>query len=407
MNCSDGTGDACYWAVFSPDGEMRSGSPVRGAPAEAMRALNGDQLVMLVPGPDVLLTTAAVPDVSRRQQEKAVPYALEDRLLADIEDLHFVLGERSPEGCAVAVISRARMQVWLDALQPEPGASVRMVPDVLAVPYPAAGWSVLLLDDRVLVRTGAQTGFSIESDNTQVFMQAALDAREGPAPGTVRVYGGSDEQAQPVKQFCEANGISLERHADEAGPLGFFARGLDAAGAINLLQGAFVARGPKYDAWQRWRVSAFALAGVLLLHMGFVLVDYFRLKGEDARLSDQVEQVYRDAFPDARNVVNPRLQMEQKLKAMQQGGAGAGEAGFLPMLGKLAETVAKVRGANLQRVDFREGRLDLELTVSGLPDLERIKQGVEVGGRLSVQIVSAGKREGHTEARLRITRSAP
>ena len=68
----------CDW-VITGDSDSLSNSDARGTRDEALSAANGHRLVMLAPGTDVLLTDVGLPATNRRQQLKAVPFAVEDQ----------------------------------------------------------------------------------------------------------------------------------------------------------------------------------------------------------------------------------------------------------------------------------------------------------------------------------------
>ena len=88
-----------------------------GALKDAAAMAVGKQVIVLVPGTDVILTSVTVPTRNRNRMAAAVPYLLEEQLAADVDESHFALGERDAEGrVAVAVVSRARMDAWLAAL---------------------------------------------------------------------------------------------------------------------------------------------------------------------------------------------------------------------------------------------------------------------------------------------------
>ncbi|MBK9131951.1 MAG: hypothetical protein IPM20_10020 [Gammaproteobacteria bacterium] len=80
----------------------------RGALEEAGRQCAGCRVVVLVPGEDVTLARAVIPARNRQRVLAALPYVLEDRLIPDVETLHFAPGMRESGGalCA-AVIERA------------------------------------------------------------------------------------------------------------------------------------------------------------------------------------------------------------------------------------------------------------------------------------------------------------
>ena len=130
-------------------------------------------------------------------------------------------------------------------------------------------------------------------------------------------------------------------------------------------------------------------------------VDYFRLSKESEQLRAQIEQTFKEALPETRRIVNPRIQMQQQLDKLQrQQGAGGG---FLSLLGQSGSVLRGMEGVEVSAATFRAGRLDVELTVSNLQLLDQLKQTLMEAGRLSVEIQSAttGKDQ-RVQSRLRI-----
>ena len=55
----------------------------------------GRKVVLLLKSNEVVLTTAVIPSKNRKQLLQAIPYALEDTLAEDIENLHFAVHQNS------------------------------------------------------------------------------------------------------------------------------------------------------------------------------------------------------------------------------------------------------------------------------------------------------------------------
>ena len=68
---------------------------------------------MLVPGTDALLAEPVLPVKSGAKLAQVVPFALEEHLACDVEDLHFAVGKRETRpGTPVTVVAHARMEAW-------------------------------------------------------------------------------------------------------------------------------------------------------------------------------------------------------------------------------------------------------------------------------------------------------
>ena len=106
------------WLIVDPRGAPTS--PPQGGPLTlaAARAA-GRRLAVLVPGTDVLLAEPDVPVKAGAKLPQLVPYALEEQLADDIDDLHFAIGKRSGDShrVPVAVVTRALLDEWLATLR--------------------------------------------------------------------------------------------------------------------------------------------------------------------------------------------------------------------------------------------------------------------------------------------------
>jgi general secretion pathway protein L len=143
----------------------------------------------------------------------------------------------------------------------------------------------------------------------------------------------------------------------------------------------------------------------LLIQVVLQVVEVYRLEARSVELSSQIEQVYRQTFPDGR-VVNPRVQMEQHLRAVQGGnGDGAGQALLSRLLAKAAPALAG-DGLRLRTLRLRDGALEVELNTADIESLENLRTSLEESGSLKVEIRSAAAREGRVAGRLVIREGA-
>ena len=102
------------WLVVDARGAPIS-PPQSGPLTLAAARAPGRRVCLLVSGAEVLLAEPEVPVKAGAKLQQLVPYALEEQLAEDIEDLHFALGKRSAESTRVpvAVVARALLDAWL------------------------------------------------------------------------------------------------------------------------------------------------------------------------------------------------------------------------------------------------------------------------------------------------------
>lgn len=372
--------DGVDWVRLGETGRPL-GAARRGELTDAAAEAAGRRVVVLVPAADVLLAQAAVPTANRQRARKAVPFALEEQLAEDVDTQHFALGSRSADGqWPVAVVARARMDDWLTRLHGVGILPDRIYPEALAVPLLPGTGSLLLEADRILLRDAPCSAQSVTAQILPALLELLTARDTGGIELNVWHCGGE----LPV--WMEPVSAKVEPCAE--GALAVLARSLAQTDAlIDLLQGAYSRKEQYGKLWRPWRAAAaLLLLGVIVAGIQHAL-DLRSLKAESAALAQQIEQVYKQAFPGGR-VVNPRVQMEQQLKLLraQQGG---GDGDFLGLLAKLGGAFSATPGIELTGASYREGRLDLELTASDIQTLEKLKQQLGGQGGLDVEIQSA------------------
>jgi general secretion pathway protein L len=155
----DSAGDPS-WLRQGADGRTSAGS-ARGWPPAAALASAGE-IVVLVPAEDVLLTEARVAAKSRAQLMQAIPFAVEDQLLAPVEDLQFAATEGTGDAVGVAIVSRATLRGWLEQLAANGIRPDVLLPDSLALPLAPDRATALVENDRAVVRLAPSSAFVCE-----------------------------------------------------------------------------------------------------------------------------------------------------------------------------------------------------------------------------------------------------
>jgi len=362
------------WLLVDSEGQVKT--PVQaGAPAPAVAA-GARRIVVLVPADDVTLLEARVPG-NRQRVLRAIPFALEEQLASDVDDLHFAVGKTLGEDrYPVAVVERSQMDAWAEQLLAHGISAHQWVPEVLALPR-TDGWDILPEGERILVRSGDFSGFACDRDNLPVMV--SLLAGDDQLPGHARVHA-----AEPLDMI----GVELELDDTHRPALEIFAAGWWQGPVIDLLQGAYSRRAEWGRLLRPWKTTAALLLAAVLLAGVSTGLNYYRLSQQTARLSADIEALYKKTFPNARRIVNPRAQMEQQLKQLQRR-AGGGDISFLGMFAETANVVRAAQGISVQGASYRDGRLDLDLQADNLQVLDAFKQSLVGSGRMNAEIQSA------------------
>src|SRR5579864_3126833 len=172
------------WLVVDARGAP-AGPPQSGPLALAAARTAGRRICVLLSGAEVLLAEPEVPIKAGAKLQQLVPYALEEQLAEDIEELQFALGKRASESprVPVAVVARTLLDQWLATLRAagiEPDA---MYTDSELLPENPGQAVALLEADAVSVRPPGGTPVTLPADALPQALEIARSGADGSATG--------------------------------------------------------------------------------------------------------------------------------------------------------------------------------------------------------------------------------
>lgn len=357
---------------------------------DSLAALAGDltgleKVLVVVPGVHVATRLAQVPAKRDAEARAAVPYVLEDDLAQDPDDLHFAIGPASEDGeRPTAVVHDDLMARWRSWLAPFADVPVEMVPDYALLAEPGMDLTVALWGQaRALVRASNGQGAAVEADLLPVILPAFAAGEAGADARRISIHA----DRSSVEGLPEGD-ITWAAPLDDRAVLILALRAAGAAAPLNLLQGAHsLGRASGLD-WPVWRRAAALAAGVVLLLAGLVFSQAVQNERLAERLHAQTEDVFREAFPDVRRVVNPRAQLRSKLQAYSTGG-GDRYLQLTSLLYQALDQSPAVEVNDLRYYDDR-GEIGANVAYGAYGDLERLKATI---GRLGGRFGEGGSRQ--------------
>ena len=357
--------------------------PMQGGPLTLAAARTaGRRVCVLVPGTDVLLAEPEVPARAGLKLQQLVPYALEEQLADDIEDLHFAVGRRATEStrARVAVVARALLDEWLGTLRASGIEPEALYADSDLLPE-NPGHAVLLLEkDAVTVRPPGAWPVTLPGDALAEALETAhsggADSGGGGGRGLIlyaepAAWQQHCAQVEAVRPRFDVVRIQLLTE----GPMPLFAQQLPVATPINLLQGAYAPKAARTVGLRAWRVAAVLLVSLLALHIVGKVGELQVLKTPERQVDASIRDTFHAAMPGEPSTLDARRRMEQRLAATR--GAGGG---LLPALQALAQARDAVPGMSVQALQFHGGALDLTLSAPDAASLDRISQELRRNG---------------------------
>lgn len=439
------------WVV--QEAGQQPGPVFYGDLATASNHASGCKVVVLVSAFDVLLTQVDLPAMNKQRLAKAIPYALEEKVIPDLEELHFASGRRNDNNLlACTAVETRHMDAWLQRFR-----QVGLHPDVICtdaelVELQEHSWSILantgqLAALKILVRFDDQKALALDLENLPLLLGSVFDALaedkqprkinlllsddqpnrqnlisldneilDNDAEATVNQTGSPAEEQrydgnsiaqellQELKAFCDKHQIEFDFTPSEQAYLAIMASNYDDAKVTNLLQGEYSRSEQLGKLFRPWRAAAAVLAAWIILQGGLFIGEYQRLAKRDKELRQQISQVFRSAFPETKTIVDPKLQMERGLKQLQQGNIA--KVSLFSLLTKAGKILKESKSVTLTSMRYTGGKLDVDLEITDLESLDHLKERLIKEAELEVDIVSASARDQKVESRLQLKSSS-
>ncbi len=392
---------AAEWIITDGAGTPRE-RVQRGPIQLASTAALGRRVLVLVPGTDALLAEPVLPLKSGAKLAQVVPFALEEQLATDVEDLHFAVGKReSRPGTPVTVVSHARMQAWQAALSEAGIHADAIYAESAALPITPNGVTLLIDQARVYVRRETTPGAVLEVEPLIEALQLGLaSGDESREHVTIYVSENDYERERDLLEGLREFTASLQLKLMPEGPLPILAATVIQSSAVNLLQGRYAVKKRINVSFAPWRFAA-VLAGVFFAaHLGLKGWQWYHYKQLEARLDDQITEVFQQAMPGAPvpEPLDARKQVELRLNQLR---GTAPVSGMMTTLALLSEALAQAPGTNLEALSFRNNITDLRLLAPSVDALESIRQ-VALEKGVTAEIQSARPRESKFEGLLQL-----
>ncbi len=366
---------------------------------------NIHQVIGVAPGELVACHSAQIPGKKRRYAESALPYALEEKLTEDVENLHFKLLSWQPDGVALAVVvSRENLSHWISSFSMNGLRLDAIVADYFLLPQHPKGQVTISLgqDDRVFVRRGKYQGFTVDRAGFEFW----LGSQDQPDL-TFSVTDLDFARSLQNSLLPDDSSASLDR----VGPVNHWKIGSDFTSwlkvdhldtdvsAINILEGMFApSHGNKFG--NLGKVAGFvALLGIASA-LGVSMYENSVLSKRYNKVDAEMRTLFASYFPDEPYLDRPRSQVSNLISQAKAGHST--QSGFQVLLNAVA-TISLKYGATVDEVNYRDNSMTVLCKVRDLSSLDTIMQAFNGLDRVKAELLSSGARDGTITGRFRLT----
>ena len=359
-----------------------------------------DEVIGVVPGESVTSHQVTLPAKTRKQFITALPFALEDSVTEDVEDLHFVCPQwKVDEPCLVQVVAKEKMREWQALANHFQLPIKQLVPDHSLLPFhDVATYS--LARSKTFAETDSLDGVSIlaaQRDGVSLTLDAdLLDVwlMDLPLDSVVAVNDeGLTEQLiadHPDRDFRYWPFGSKMAHWLE---YPFSSR-------LNLWGDVFMPSVSRFS--KRSLLMPMALlAAAVFVKFAFDTYRYFSLHAEIAEVQNESQAILKENFPDVgeTQVRRERFVMERAIKNL---GGAKFDRGLHFMLSDISKTLFREK-VSLSDFTFRNNELIITCVLNNFSQVDKVAKQLNSQPQLSAQLQSSESDEGKIVASYKVT----
>jgi general secretion pathway protein L len=383
-------------------GGARRGDPEAGSLLEARSAIGDRDVIVLVPSAEVLTTSVDIPVRGAARLQAALPYALEEYLADDIQNLHFAAGSKRSSGrTPVSVVSHERMTEWIDMLASADIQATSIIADSYGLARIPGTISMLLVDGQVFVNDGDDTEMVMDGISPAEALaaigvlddgvaHASEDAESSATPRHLLVYCVAEDEERFQQDWIamreELDSVDVKLLADGIMPR--LAVTVATGAGVNLLQGVYGVKKEYSGMFRPWKYAAILLLVFGALGIASKTTDYFLLLREEAGLKQQFNEEYRQMLPGAPETDDP-ARVIQSLK--RRVGTATSAPVFLQSMEQLSRALQQNREARIELISYRNGVVDIRLSAPDVATLAGIQEAVSENGRFRANIQSTNQ----------------
>jgi general secretion pathway protein L len=352
----------------------------QGTLQDLAKSAENQSVILLLPASEVLLLGLALPVKRNSQIKKALPFALEDLLVDEVEAYHSVWHKQPDGKVYVALTNHDKFKVCLASFE-DAGITIDSVyPESLCLPYQEHSCALVIDGQQAIIRHEKYIGAGFDCDMLPIFLDKVLV--ENSALNIINSWSVDELSLDSQEHIIDIN------HHKVDSILPFLATGVATLdSACNLLSGSFEKQ--HKSAWQgkKWLPSIGLIVFTALLQMGFLVYHYSQKKSELAVLETQTQNLFKQTFPEVKRIVNIKVQADQALMELRKNTNSKGSS-FMSLLYETGEVLNANVGYKLKQLDFLNDQLQIQLTIPDISQVDQIKQQLEAGQQLLVKIKS-------------------
>lgn len=376
-------------------------------------------LVGLLPSYAALRTEVTVPGNQSRYIQQALPFAVEDQIAQDIDQMHLVLGEKDKNGLfSVVAVDHSLFEPFFNELNREDLVgvlkSIYLDTDLLHLEH--SFLKILLTQNEAYVLDSRHKSIRLRISNLIPYLDSIFLAPESKedSEDTRQIDVIIDKTAKESSKLLLAEiqqypRVSISISEEEITGFEYLCSEYfqHKKPVLNLCQGNYQVSSRSQGAWSRWK-SVALIAGIgFLLQLGIFIGEGVYLNKQAEKISEQALFEYKKVQPNAANITAAKLPRIIKGQLNQLSAGGVSKLDFLELLGEAGNQFNSSPHKStlvFNSINYSEqrGELMLEMHAKSFDQLEALKKAIVDAG-LAAKISSAVQEKDYFKGRISIS----
>ncbi|HAT2065427.1 TPA: GspL family type II secretion system protein LspL [Legionella pneumophila] len=322
-----------------------------------------------------ILLDLAIPWLPERKARIAIPYALEDKVTQPVEELHFAFDKFHYQNnqYLIVVIDKQRMRTLIQVFD-EHGIEF----DAITLDWFALASQELIVCESELLINNEDFKGVLSGDLAQTYL------KNHPQYPTHLFQDSKIVVSSPASQNEEHSYTWISKRLIKSKPL-------------NLCQGE-MQHGKTTDWVKKGYLLVAGLCGIWLISILFVnWLSLHWLNRQIDEIDRQIAVIYREFFPDAKQVISPKFRISQLLG----GGTAENQTRFWFILNQLSKAI-KDSGITVEQLRYQNKTISITLVSSDFESLQKIENKLKQS-QLKVKQTQASTKDQQVVATLELT----
>ena len=378
---------------------------------------NYQDVIVYLPARHISYHSVKVPVRSRSKVRQALPYLLEDYLLDDADACFFALGKITNGQAHVAVIKRNIMDFLHSQFQKKQLPVSWLSSEAFMFTDSETAKTVRCHQSDFLIVLNSQQAWSVDKNNAPLFFERIIQdeqlsshendpenrqTSESEAPDAETtldqaytdtepfiLYQSKDCALDVIINILENNDLSYELKEDNFINNTSLSYWEFKSAGINLLQEQYQLNTGSHRIPFFRTLIVFSIIG-LLSQLSLMAYQWWFYEKQIAQVEQQIESTFFKLFPDARRIVDVRVQTNNRLNRLKSGASH--EQSFLNLLTLAAFHIKSLKNTEIINIRYNNQTLIMDLLSQSFI-FEQLKKQFSKYSNLEIKELSSSKNE--------------